>query len=460
MRSWTCTDDGAVALAVRAVVIFLGTAGLLACEVPTKSRGSAETPRAMAVLSDSVSIERRMEAARSMNLQDDAVWSSVASVAWSAREPNRLRLALMQMMVKADPARFWSDAEARWRGERSPAVHAFLREASAGAGEHAAAAFLLRWAELEHTPERYRQRSEDWLSMLSIDPLASPGDTAHAVLWDWLASERPWVWRVAAWRVITDLADGRHRQLGAALRGRFDQSARSPFMADLRATVDVLGVSPTRGWELYTLRTMRSQPHADGHTQWHAFAAKAFRLPRQEQDDLAMRHAAWLTSAEGVEQIAMLENASDHARRNGMDARVAAWLAQQFQDPALVRALFAQADADHADANSEHGGLVTLDAEGRARLRAYAPAERRHDRAYIAPASLSLNLGEAVATYHFHAERHANAEHAGPGSADRRAVEENATLMVVLTFLDRDTLAVYVAAPGDQLFDLGVVRRP
>ncbi|MEM9753171.1 MAG: hypothetical protein AAF916_07270 [Planctomycetota bacterium] len=405
-----------------------------------------------------VSIDRRLEAADALDLREDEHWNAVSDVAWSGREPTRLRRSLLESLRQADRDRFWLDAQAHWPSERSNEIDMFLREASRSAGEPAAAALLLRWEASTPTENENRRLAEDWLIAQRADRTNAGAALSH--LMDWLDSDRPWAIRVAAWRV----AAGWHPRelIEPHLLQRFRSGNPKRLIADLRATVGVVGHWPTKGWELFTLRRMRSQIDAEGRTAWWRLAQRSMRLPRFTRTDVAIRHAAWLTTRpEGWTCEASAHDEPKKASEpNRLDAAVAKWLRDEISQAAIRHDLFAQADADHVDDQSEHGGLVMLDDAGRAALKSYPPVQRQHDRAYVAPPTLSLDVGNAVATYHFHAERYANREHAGPGFGDRRAVEASATLMVVFTFLDRDTLAVHVVAPGDQLFDLGVVRRP
>ncbi|MEM1208752.1 MAG: hypothetical protein AAGI54_05740 [Planctomycetota bacterium] len=147
-------------------------------------------------------------------------------------------------------------------------------------------------------------------------------------------------------------------------------------------------------------------------------------------------------------------------------AIVAATLAQ----PRVVAGLFAAADADHADTSSEHGGLLILsqDTPPRPTYRAYPPMLARGDDAYVPGPELILDLQErGLAHVHFHAQRHANADYAGPAGGDLDFVRRQAVAAVVLTFLDPDTLnADYVQPDPDDpnatpvVIDLGNLTRP
>lgn len=454
--------------ALRTVTLAIAPLALQACSTPAPTHPRSESSEQHAVGLDDPesivlsrqSIDRRLRAAESLDPRQDGAWRVLSVPAWSANEPTRLRLALLQRLHQANADRFWNDAIANWRYESNREVDRLLVDASRDAGESAAAALLLRWADrepLQYPRERLAYRTH-WLAAQSALPPDGLGGEASARLFAWLDSNRPWAWRVAAWRVLANWYE--HRSLEAALIAHAKEGEANALLLDLRAVVGVLGALPTRGWELYTLRAMRSDRDARGDSAWQNFAALAVRFTPDERRHLSMRHAAWVTRATTIDKPALSHDQAFDDASNQIDARVARWLQQGLLSPLTTNELFAQADADHADPSSEHGGLVLLSDAGGPVFTAYPPVERRHDRAYFAPPSLSLDLGRAVATYHFHAERHRNGKYTGPGFGDRRAVEASATNMLVFTFLDRDTLAVQMASPGEQLFDLGVIRRP
>lgn len=425
-----------VRLAGLAALWIVGGGCMVGCNVPEQSprTNKASWSWTAIVLDTGRPLAVRIDAARSVDLQSEQAWSALSRVGWSMRESSRLRVAALSAMVAADATRLWEEAASRWPEEPSGEVEQFLLHAVRDGGESGAAAVLMRWA-------------SDRDDALAVETLLA-----------WLGDDGPWAWRVAAWRVLTDGQDRASVEvwLGASKR----QGTQPTLVTDLHATVGVLGYWPVRSWELYALRRAMTQTTADARTRFEAFAEQAMRLPTAHRQATAMRHVAWMSAVPEVVRPRLIAETPANHGENAMDALAAAWLKACLQDATIAKDLFAQADADHADDRSEHGGMVMFDAQGSAAFQPYAPAQRRHDRAYIAPASLTLALGQAAATYHFHTERHANAQHAGPGTGDRRAVEQSATLMVVLTFLDRDTLPAHLAGPGDQLFDLGVIPRP
>lgn len=145
-------------------------------------------------------------------------------------------------------------------------------------------------------------------------------------------------------------------------------------------------------------------------------------------------------------------------------------VAAVLDQPDVVAGLFAAADADHADLTSEHGGLLVIgEASPRfAVFRPYPPMLSHGDDAYVPGPELVLDMQErGLAHVHFHAQRHDNADYAGPGGGDLDFVRRHAVAALVFTFLDPDTLnADYVQPdPVDPnatpiVIDLGNLSRP
>ncbi|MEM8783704.1 MAG: hypothetical protein AAGE65_12735 [Planctomycetota bacterium] len=422
------------------VAAALLAAALLGCATPATDDGPRDAianKRLATLTNPDRSIGLRIDTAASLDLAEPQSWAAATRVAWANREPTRLRLHLLAELLAIEPTRFWADAVARWRHESNAAVDHWLLERAAESNADARSAVLQRWA------HGARRRTND--AAMSEALLATAGKPREAdgnqLLRATLQNHRAWPDRWAAWVLLARLED--RRTLAAWLEQTATRDRGNLLLRDLDRAGRWLGVWPTRPWELWAWRS-----HVRDETAMTTWQSVFTALPTPRRDETAVRHVPWLLSR------------PHPATDVSLDEAAARWLGRQMQHEAMRREAFGQADADHADPRSEHGGLVLLDNQGRSVLRPYAPARRRHDRAYDAPASLSLDLGDAVATYHFHAEHHDNAEHAGPGSGDRRVVERSATLMLVLTFVDRNTLALHVAAPGNGLFELGVIHRP
>ncbi len=66
----------------------------------------------------------------------------------------------------------------------------------------------------------------------------------------------------------------------------------------------------------------------------------------------------------------------------------------------------------------------------------------------------------AIFHFHYHAQKHRNASHAGPGAGDMQYADNTRANCLVMTFVDEDTLNVDFYRHNRVLVDLGTVRRP
>jgi hypothetical protein len=152
------------------------------------------------------------------------------------------------------------------------------------------------------------------------------------------------------------------------------------------------------------------------------------------------------------------------------DRRLLAIVHATLRRPDVAAALFALADADHADRTTERGGLLLTadDASPRIVFREYPPMRVGDDHAYTPGPELIHDLHRrGLAHVHAHAQRHRHAAYAGPAAGDLAFVRRHAVVAIVLTFLDPDTLnADYVQPdPNDPnatplVIDLGTIARP
>jgi hypothetical protein len=129
-------------------------------------------------------------------------------------------------------------------------------------------------------------------------------------------------------------------------------------------------------------------------------------------------------------------------------------------EPRVVAALFAQADVDRADTTTEHAGVLYQGTDGAFIARAVPPLIARHDTKHYASPDLVFAAYRGLAHYHFHAQKHDNREHAGPGRGDMVFAENMGFNCLLLTFVTRDKLNVDFYADGRLIVDLGVIDRP
>ena len=68
------------------------------------------------------SIDARLDVVGPIQPDDPARWDTLTRTAWSANEPVRLRITLLDRLHTADPEQFWGDAAVRLQAERSSEV--------------------------------------------------------------------------------------------------------------------------------------------------------------------------------------------------------------------------------------------------------------------------------------------------------------------------------------------------
>ena len=261
--------------------------------------------------------------------------------------------------------------------------------------------------------------------------------------------------------------------------------------ADLRAALDEAGLIPTDRYGVAWLSALRADRSAGG--AWARAIKLAGGLTPEQRAGFATRHLPVLAelSAADVDTTRERLAADLAAQLRGRPAYhredLTAWPAHGYHpdhdvqqvvgkmswgdllvvrrlmrglnDPDLRAALFAQADADHLDRSTEHGGVLE-DRKGRLAARAYPPMVRRHDRRFYASPEMIRAMYHAVAHYHFHAQEHANRRFAGPGLGDVKFTDRIGASCVVLTWIDRDRMNVDYYQPGGIVLDLGVIARP
>lgn len=204
---------------------------------------------------------------------------------------------------------------------------------------------------------------------------------------------------------------------------------------------------------------------------WQKLTAATKRI---EEPPHALRHLVLLATPPPSESTAPVANQRDTTQRatgiargrqtrvaslSYWDRRLVARLRHALQHNQVRRDLFAQADADLKDESTEHGGVIVYEKETPKAL-AVTPVIRRHDQAYYTPQAAMELLYTGLAHYHFHAQQHDNAQHAGPGGGDLKFADNTGAACVVLTFLDRDTLNADFYTQGGIVVDLGNIKRP
>lgn len=293
-----------------------------------------------------------------------------------------------------------------------------------------------------------------------------------------------------AWAVLRRIdADGLRT---TALLASPASSNEDPTLTQLRSIARDLGVVPDTAEQLAWAQRLSTPAFTSIRAQYVSAVA---RLNPEQRRGLELRHlpgVAWAThhAAEWLamsreELLSTLDSTLEPRRRHVRAASATAsrrnpeslrtwrdeltWgdallvliAARAIEDPALARALFAQAEEDRADTSTEHGGVIDGAAGGfGVRLFPPRPAQRVGDRRFIASAEMIEQGTDALFHYHLHCTSYDNSDYAGPSEDDLGYAQRQGRSCLVLTCVSRDTLNADYYQPGGATLDLGEVRRP
>ncbi|HZW06569.1 MAG TPA: hypothetical protein VFF65_05550, partial [Phycisphaerales bacterium] len=315
-----------------------------------------------------------------------------------------------------------------------------------------------------NTPDADRP---EWAALTRLHPGKPMEDIAFDVFaapeGAGLAKDRTERAREAAWQLLTRLdKDGsRRRELMGSMA-----AAPAPAMADVRTVATDLGAIPLTAEELSWVRTLRKPENA---AWWAQAKAAVAALPAPARQGLSVRHAepvrwaaanepSWLTM--GRDELAAVlterlkgrelflrgdgggdagrgsERLSDNIKRMTWgDVLSLLVVDQAVRTPGLAERLAVQADEDQRDTTTEYGGYIGAAPSGAFAANLYAPrpTQRFSDTRFVASDELLTNGATALAVYHFHAQKHANAEFAGPSGGDVDYARDSGRLCLVFT---------------------------
>lgn len=410
----------------------------------------------------------RVSAGEEAPAQVRAMWRIV----WSDREPTSLRVACMDRLIARDTETFWAVAATNVPTVRSPGMMVALCDRAVAAEQVKMTGPLIRSLARPSSVMSDAERPE----ALAIAALLN--QSVEEALWAALFSnEGTTVEQAGAWEVQSRMngADAAR----AALLARAPSGARASLGAELARLAAVVTPLPhTREQLLWMLHLRR---HTPGLLDAPPVRPAALRhLPVLSHADPAR---VAMSIAEVRERVARLrtgrgfyprgrdidgeeyvtstpERLADHRERLTRADLLHLWaILDALDSPAVRRVLFDGADADFADTEAEHGGLLTW-RDGMPVAELYPPALRGNDRAYHSSHRLIEAAYTGMAHFHFHAQQHDNAAFAGPGKGDLGFADRMGMACVVLTFVDRDTLAADYYQPGGVVVDLGAIARP
>jgi len=263
-------------------------------------------------------------------------------------------------------------------------------------------------------------------------------------------------------------------------------------MADVRAVATDLGAVPLTASELQWVRQLRRQ---ENQAWWAAAQAAIAQLPDAARQGLAVRHAEvvrWAAAYEpallrmsrdelaaavsaalkGREIFQRAEGSSNGGTERFQDnLKKMAWgdvlsilvLDRAVRSPGIAERLVSQAAEDAADVTTEYGGYIgeRKPPDARGAFSAYLfpprPQQRINDTRFVASDELLTAGATGLAVYHFHAQKFANSQYAGPSEGDVDYARDSGRLCVVFTPVARGVFDVDAYFGEGVRCDLGTI---
>lgn len=406
-------------------------------------------------------------------------WDIYKTIAWSDRQPDELRLALMQTMREQDAERFWNDADTyldtvdRWQ-VMQPLFDLALEQRRTD--------FIPTLIRSYARPsKRYADHERpEAQTIITLQPDLTLTQTIWSVLVSGKSDINP-QHRMAAWVLLSRLEEPGN--LKEHLQALEINPAQTPAMIiDLQAAADVLDDLPSTREQVLALMALRSNT-----TFWNRAVANAASLSPEQRAGLALRHLPLLIQLQpnqtrlsthdldnrlqselarnrivarqdsGGLQPRPSERYIDHAQNLcWADMLALTLILERLNHVDVRRQLFEQADADHADTTSEHGGVLTFD---RGAI-AFPSDITGLDNRYVMPTAGILDMQRELAHLHFQVQLHDHADYAGPGLGDIKFAERFGCHALVMTFVDENNLNGDFYLGDGTVIDLGVLSRP
>ncbi|MBX3408543.1 MAG: hypothetical protein KF859_01485 [Phycisphaeraceae bacterium] len=503
MTSWTKNGLSVLTVAAATFTLMAWMAGCGVSERIEKDaigvmRDQRENPRARVV-----AVEHLIEQRRSGELSEPPT-AIYGEIAWTVTEPEILRAKVVEALL-TDPDEAVSGAArdmARRMLPREPSrlvTQVICRQAAAqGWSEFVPA--MVRSLAREYQDIEDSERAE----YAAISALSAPDSVAQAALRvflsppvleatgtvDWTAR-----FRLDAWDVLSRL-DPQGR-----LRAEATQSADGgdQVLEAIRAAGRDLRVIPLTGEELGWLLSIRNKT-LKGEGAWWAESTSAVSRVPSEVRTLRLRHVEavrWAAKHEPgllvksrAELLQALDTSLTGRRHHFRTATEGKWPRKEpsqtlsrtepglswgdilsilvidsaARQPAVVAALFSQAEADRADKTTEYGGLlrfVPADQAERAAVQLFLPRpmHRQGDDKFIASDDMIAAGDTALAHYHFHVQRVSNRSFAGPSPADLDYADRSGRSCIVLTSVGEGVLNLDYYQDGGVVVDLGEIHR-
>ncbi|MHC5113687.1 MAG: hypothetical protein ACYTGP_04580 [Planctomycetota bacterium] len=419
---------------------------------------------------------------------DDDGWSALAGTVWRPGYRPRVRTAAIDVLRDDDAETLRKLLDRRLpRIEDWSALEVTCERVAQLGWVDLAPALVRSWARaVPGIPDRRRPEYVALASLLGGEEQVEP-----YLLETFLAtrSVAEQGLRTRCWELLHRLG---HRE---ALRRMLAETEPEPgdvFMLDLVRGARELSVVPHNREEVLWLRSLYMPERAAFLAETRAALAA---LPADRRRDLEIRHLPVVVAcARHRPDLLDTDPATLHARLEarlrggrfhahewnsgdaGQDARrplerwrdeltfgdllTFALVLEALDEPSVVTTLYAMAERDRLDDTTEYGGLVSLDDAGRFRIVEFSPKLRAGDRKFHASQAMLDAAYTALLHFHFHVQRYANREFAGPGPGDLLYAERLRANCLVLTFTGRDALNVDFYRHGPVVVDFGEIRRP
>ncbi len=415
-------------------------------------------------------------------------------VAWSRSTFHTVRIAAIEELIRDEK----NDADTRTMlglmlpTETDWVVVRFVCDQASKRGWVELAPSLVRsWSRPVHEPPD-DQRPER-AALASLYPQRTPFESVFAVF----AGEttgRPLGERERrdAWGLLRRIDPDSDRVRDLLTGVGTTQVADDPFLEALVAGARDLGAVPDTAEQLSWLSRLREPSKAQF---WQEATRAIAALSPEQRAGLELRHAAvirWASAnrSEWVgrsrEELLSDVDARLSGRRHysrvresptGMpddllrhwrtklawaDALTILVALDAMQDQGVVAALFEQADIDHTDRSTEHGGILDAAPGGGFVARHFPPrpTQRVSDQVFIASIDMIETGDTGLFHYHFHANSHGNRDYAGPSREDITAARNLGRSSLVFSFISKNTLNADYYQPDGAKVDLGEITRP
>lgn len=282
-----------------------------------------------------------------------------------------------------------------------------------------------------------------------------------------------------------------------------DRAPATGPVADMRASLVDLRCLPVTGEELRWLTSMHDQSDPAKRQWWKQTSSVIGALSQEKGSKLQLRHLEairwasvhhpeWIAASREQLLLTLREclggrkmyqrRANTHEQWHPVSERLQDWeprlgwadlvaiLAsdEAIHDPAVQRALFAQADMDRQDRTAEYGGLIRAGPDllpagappWAAVLYPPRPGNRRGDREFVASSDMIAQGDQALDHYHFHVQDAHNSEYAGPSLGDLTYAARMGRTCLVFTSIDSDVLDADLYQPDGAVIDLGAIHAP